>query len=85
MDVPREEMLLLTVFDEAAHGTGDVAREVEGEGDFFAAAADHTRVGDGYRGEGVFNAFDIGLDVERVVLIAGLFALALHDLDGVAQ
>ena len=78
-------MLLLTVLDEAAHRTGDVAREVETKGDFFAAAANHARVGDGYRREGVFDAFDIGLDVERVVLIAGLFALALHDLDGVAQ
>ena len=85
MDVAREEVLLLAVFDQAAHGAGDVACEVEGEGDFFAAAADDARVGDGYRREGVFDAFDIGLDVERVVLVAGLLSLALHHLDGITE
>ena len=33
----------------------------------------------------MLDAFDVGLDVERVVLVAGLLALALHHLDGVAQ
>ena len=85
MDVAREEVLLFTVFDEAAHGASDVAREVHGEGDFLAAATDDARVGDGHRREGVLDTFDVGLDVERVVLVAGLLALALHHLDGVAE
>ena len=85
MDVAGEEVLLLAVLDEAAHGAGHVAREVHGEGDLLAAAADDARVGDGHRREGVFDALDVGLDVQRVVLVTGLLALAFHHLDGSAE
>ena len=73
------------MFDEAAHRAGHVPGEVEGEGDLFAAAADDARVGEGHGREGMLDAFDVGLDVERVIGVAGLLALALHDLDRVAQ
>ena len=59
--------------------------EVEGEGDFFAAAANDAGVGDGYRREGMLDALDVGLDIQRVVGVAGFLTLTFHHLNGVAE
>ena len=81
MNVAREEVSFLAMFNHATHGTGHVTREVEGEVDLFASPSNFTRVSEGHGGEGVFNAFDILFNVEWEVLIARFLALAFHHLN----